>query len=140
MSLAHAMKIAFEAHEGQVRICGEPYREHLMRVMMKMSNDKESTVAILHDVLEDTPLTAQCLINMGVGGDEVQYIEILTRGKNQSYEDYICQVDNAELAIKVKIADLEDNLNITRLKKLGDSDLKRINKYLKALRKLKQNN
>lgn len=55
MNLDKAILIATKAHQNQVDKAGKPYILHPIRVMMKMENETEQIVAVLHDVLEDCP-------------------------------------------------------------------------------------
>lgn len=104
--------IAVDSHYGQRRRCGEPAIAHAMRVAARVSDSlHDMCVAVLHDVIEDTSVTADRLRNHSVGDFVIEDIETLTRNRSESYADYIGRVCNgSESARRVKIADLYDNL------------------------------
>jgi len=134
-TLDRAIAIAAEGHAGQKDRGGKSYILHSLRVMMKMDTEEEMIAAILHDVKEDTDLTTKMLIEEGFKTFTVHAIECLTHQDEDSYSEYIERVKTSEMATKVKIADLEDNLDIKRLKNrrnLKEKDMQRIQKYLNA--------
>lgn len=134
-----ALSIAKRAHKGQVDKAGEPYIKHPARVCLSRwccGDEDRVVVALLHDVLEDSEITAQELIDNGIPGHLVQSVECLTRKPNESYEDFIERCCSDAIAARVKLADLEDNLDITRLTELNEDDLSRLNKYLRARRRI----
>lgn len=104
--------------------------------MDKMDNESEMVVALLHDVIEDSELTAQDLLSQGFPNYVVQSVVCLTKKDDEEYEDFIERVSTNALATKFKMADLEENLNVLRLKSLGDKELRRIAKYHKAWKRL----
>ena len=132
-----ALEIALEAHKGQVYKAGEPYILHPLRVMLKMEDEISMCTAILHDVLEDSDFTAQDLVNEGIPEEVVEAIKCLTKGKDEDYFEFIDRVKTTDLAVKVKKADIEDNLNISRLPILTDKDIARIRKYREARERLR---
>jgi len=128
-----AFQIASKAFEGKTDKGGKPYLNHLVRVAKKFENDDFLyLIAMLHDLFEDCPewnaKSLICLFNENI----VKTIEILTRKENQSYDDYISCINESSWATKVKLADLKDNMDITRLSDLGTKDFERLKKYLKA--------
>jgi (p)ppGpp synthase/HD superfamily hydrolase len=132
--LNKAMSIAVKAHEGQVDKAGEPYILHPLRVMLSMKTENEKIVAILHDVVEDSPfLNLSSLRQEGFSEEVIEALSYLTRNYTSSYSDYINRIKLNKLATKVKIADLQDNSNLSRLKKITDKDRRRFDKYQKAI-------
>lgn len=132
-SVARAMKIASEAHKGQVRKGnGEPYFNHPYRISMKFQKTGERIVALLHDTLEDTELSYDFIRNQ-FGHDIANTIALLTRKPNQNYYDFIQTIINVGnlVAIEVKIEDIKDNLS-----DLSEGSLK--DKYRFALEKLEK--
>lgn len=132
-----ALSIALKAHSGQTDKGGAVYILHPLRIMAKMSNDTERAVAVLHDVLEDSPYTTQDLLDEGISAEVVTAVLALTKkadihGVVMTYEDYLVGVKANALARKVKLADLEDNMDLSRLINVTDKDLKRCEKYQKA--------
>ena len=136
MNLEQAISIASLAHAGQFDKGGEPYILHPLRVMMKFKDDKQRIVAVLHDVIEDTNVTDMNLIIQGLDIDLLNVILTLTRNKNESYDEYIDRISKDEFAIEVKLADLEDNMDMSRIKNPTGKDYDRVVKYGKAREKL----
>jgi (p)ppGpp synthase/HD superfamily hydrolase len=88
--------------------------------------------AVLHDVVEDTEWTLERLRAEGVPEAVLEAVECLTRRKDESYEEFIARVRKNRIAHEVKIADLEDNMNILRLSEVGRTDMERLEKYHRA--------
>lgn len=134
--LEKAIIIATKAHSGQVDKGGNPYILHPLRVMLSLDNDEDKVVGILHDVLEDTNITLKYLENNGFYGEIkiLQALESITRKSNESYKDFISRVKLNPIALRVKLADLKDNMNISRIKNPTEKDFSRIEKYKKAYR------
>ena len=108
-----AMKLAFYAHEGQVDKGEYPYFAHPLHLAERCSTESETIVALLHDVLEDAEWAEKYLPDCCTE-DELTAIRILTRPEGVSYQDYIKSVLQNELARKIKILDLNHNLDETR--------------------------
>jgi (p)ppGpp synthase/HD superfamily hydrolase len=130
--LERAIKLARKYHEGQFDKGGQTYIEHPLRVMNGVESVDEKVVAILHDVLEDCDVPKEKLIEEGIPYYLVEKLEILCKGKNEKYFDYIDRVKYDPLAIKVKLSDLKDNMNLERLREVTEKDIKRLEKYKKA--------
>lgn len=107
-----AEQIAREVHKGQKRTIGrrEDYIEHPKRVASHFSTEESQIVAWLHDVLEDSNLTGYDLEEKGISEELVKIIYILTRRKDEGYFNYMIRVKQNKEAVKIKIADLTDNL------------------------------
>jgi len=135
-TLEKAIRIAAQAHEGQRDKAGASYILHPLRVMMKMTTETERITAVLHDVIEDTDWTMERLRREGFHGEILGALDCLTRQNGEEYEKFIERVKWNPLAVKVKIADLEDNLDVSRLKEVTDADTKRLKKYELALQML----
>ncbi len=137
--LEKAIKIAFEAHLNQKDRSGEPYILHPLYVMMKMDTHESRIVAILHDVIEDTAWSLEALDKEGFSKEILSAIDHITRRKGESYVDYIKRLAANPLARKVKLADLEHNMDLRRLKKVTPQDISRIeDRYKPALDVLKE--
>jgi (p)ppGpp synthase/HD superfamily hydrolase len=132
-TLERAIQIAVQAHMGQKDKGGEPYILHPLRIMFKMHTDLERMVAVLHDVVEDSEWTLDHLRDEGFPDRVLAAVDCLTHRSNESYEDFIERVQVNILARTVKIADLQDNLDASRIPELTDKDIERIRKYQKAL-------
>lgn len=128
-----ALKIATEAHKGQVDKAGVPYINHPLTVASLVETEEEKIVALLHDTIEDTNITEQDLLNYGFSNKIVEAVKLLTHNKDVPYMDYVAKIKDNELARKVKIADLTHNSDLSRLKEITDKDKKRYKKYQKAL-------
>lgn len=133
-----ALQIALNAHRGQKDKAGQPYILHPLRVMAKMSSEDEQCAALLHDVLEDSAITAEELQNQGISSLVVAVVLTLTRTGGLSYDDYIKRVAAHPIARKIKLADIEDNINILRLREVSELDYKRLKKYHKSWHILNQ--
>ena len=113
------------------------YREHLRHVSEDFTNKKVKSLALLHDILEDTEVTSSDLLNIGYSKSEVSVLEILTNTWD-SYEEYIDNIlnSNNKIALNIKVKDLLHNMDLTRLKKITLRDIKRAKKYLNAYIKI----
>jgi (p)ppGpp synthase/HD superfamily hydrolase len=133
-----AIELAARAHRGQRYPSpeAEPYIEHPLRVMRAVRGLRAQATAVLHDVLEDTPVTAEDLRGAELSGEVVDAVVALTRRPGQTYEEYIERVAGNALAREVKLADLADNLaNNRRLPRRPDV-VARIERYERAVRRL----
>ncbi len=135
--LETAIRLATEAHAGQVDKAGQPYILHPLKLMLKFQSEEEMIAAVLHDVVEDSSLTLEYLIDTGFSPTIVEAVACLTKKKGEIYEDFIMRLSSNELARKIKIEDIKDNLDLTRLTKITDKDLARVEKYHRALQLLK---
>ncbi len=131
-----AISIATKAHAGQKDKAGAPYLLHVLRVMMSVEKMDEKIVALLHDVVEDSETTIEELANEGFSKNILRAVELLTKTENKSYQDYIQKIKKHKLAKVVKLADLKDNMNVSRLKTLTENDKLRIKKYRTAYKLL----
>jgi len=129
MNLEQAISIASLAHAGQLDKGGEPYILHPLRVMMKLKDRKHRIVAVLHDIIEDTDITDQDLLDYGLGHELVNHVLTLTRRKDENYDEYINRICYDELAMRVKLADLEDNMDLLRIENPTQKDYQRVAKY-----------
>jgi len=133
--LERAIEIAVEAHKGQVDKGGSPYILHPLRVMMSVNGGSEKIVAVLHDVVEDSNWTFEALLAEGFSIEVIEALKSVTKNSdNEDYNSFIQRAIRNPIGHKVKIADLRDNLDVTRIPELGEKDLQRINKYKKALK------
>ena len=122
--LSKAIAIASSAFVGEEDKSGEPYILHCLHVMNNVGDDKEiMAIAVLHDVIEDTRITQTDLIDAGLSIRIVQGVIRMTHKDGESYLDYIKRVSESMDTIIVKMADLEHNSNILRLKGVRDKDI-----------------
>ena len=135
--LDRAKAIATSAHEGQVDKAGKPYIEHPMRVMNMGKTVEEKIAGVLHDVVEDSDWTFEMLEKEGIPKDVLDALRCVTKlSEDEDYDHFIERVKTNPLAVKVKINDLKDNMDITRLGEVTEKDLARLNKYIRAYRQL----
>lgn len=134
--LDKAKKIAYERHANQLDKGGNPYIEHPKYVAEHVSTVLDKTVAWLHDTIEDTGYTVSMMRADGFDDNVINAVQLLTHKKGEPYLDYIKNLASNETARNVKIADLHNNMDLTRLP-VNDRDTDdvkhRMNKYTKAL-------
>ena len=132
-----AQEIATKAHMGQVDKAGKDYINHPKRVAERLLNESENVqvVAWLHDVVEDTSITLKDLEQI-FNKDVIDALTLLTHDKSVPYMEYVEKISHNEIARKVKMSDLIDNMNLSRLdiKNITNNELDRVEKYLKAYR------
>lgn len=135
--LNRAILLAIEAHEGQLDTNnGRPYIEHPFRVMNAGQTLPEKIVGILHDVVEDTPWTLEKLKSEGFSREIIDGVDAMTRRDNEDYDEYLVRVAKNPIAVRVKLNDLTDNMDIRRWNEVPYHELARLQKYLKAYKKL----
>ena len=135
--LDRAKEIAKAAHEGQVDKAGKPYIEHPMRVMKMGKTVEEKIAGVLHDVVEDSEWTFEMLEKEGIPKDVMDALRCVTKlSEDEDYDHFISRVKTNPLAVKVKLNDLKDNMDITRLEEVTEKDLARLNKYIRAYKQL----
>ena len=135
--LDRAKEIARAAHEGQVDKAGKPYIEHPLRVMKMGKSMEEKIAGILHDVVEDSEWTFEMLEKEGIPKDVMDALRCVTKlSEDEDYDHFIARVKTNPLAVKVKLNDLKDNMDITRLDQVTEKDLARLNKYIRAYKQL----
>lgn len=127
--LEKAAKLAEKAHQGQVDKGGQPYILHPGRVMEQCETETEKIVALLHDVMEDTPYTLEDLRQEGFSEEVLEALLCLTHREGESYMAYIGRVCENPLAARVKYADLQDNMDLRRIPEPTERDFARLEKY-----------
>lgn len=128
-----AMKLAYEAHQGQRDKNGMPYIFHPMHLAEQMTDENATVCALLHDVVEDTPYTLAGLENMGFPPEVIEALTLLTHDKSVPYMDYVRKIKTNRIASAVKLADLRHNSVLSRLDTVDDDALKRVEKYRRAM-------
>ena len=128
-----ALAIAKKAHAGQVDKAGVDYMQHPLYVANQVKTEQEKAVALLHDVIEDSDVTADDLLASGLSNEVVAAVQILTKKKGQSYQEYLEKVKSNNLARIVKLADLKHNSDLSRLKSVTNTDYERVKKYKNAI-------
>jgi (p)ppGpp synthase/HD superfamily hydrolase len=137
MNLQRAIEIAVKAHgdEGHVDKGGSPYILHPFRVMLSLKTEEERIVGVLHDVIEDCPdWTFDRLREEGFSEVVIAGLQSVTKtSEDEDYDEFVSRCVANPIGRRVKIADITDNLDVTRLGTLTEKDIKRLNKYKKAL-------
>ena len=133
-----ALKLCFEAHKEQVDKTGLPYVFHPFHLAEQMDDEASTVCALLHDVIEDTPITLADLEKMGFPTEVLEALSLLTHDENVPYMDYVRSISANPIATRVKIADLTHNSDGTRLDTIDEWAERRNEKYREALRILTQ--
>ena len=149
MNLEKAIKIAVEAHTGQVDKGGNPYILHPLRVMLSLNSEQERIVGVLHDVVEDCEgWTWQRLKEQGCSDEIIEALHSVSKTPEEEAEyralpedkkldHYLVFIQRAKankIGRQVKAADIRDNLDITRIDNMAERDLNRLNRYKAALK------
>lgn len=137
-TLERAIEIARQAHAGQVDKAGTDYIGHPLRVMERGETEEQKIVGVLHDVVEDYDWTFEMLEAEGFSSEVIAALKCVTKiSEDEDYDYFIDRVLTNRLAVRVKLYDLEDNLDVSRLDSLTDADVARCKKYLHARDRLK---
>ena len=123
----------FELHKGKTDKADIPYVFHPWSVAEAMDDEISTVVALLHDTVEDTPITLEDLREEGYPEEVLEALALLTHDKSVDYFDYVKALAPNPIARKVKLADLRHNSDITRINEVTEEDLARIEKYKKAI-------
>jgi (p)ppGpp synthase/HD superfamily hydrolase len=144
LNLQCTIEIAAEAHREQTDKAGAPYLLHPLRVMISLETDDERIVGVLHDVVEDGPgWTFERLEKEGFSPTVLDALRLVTKrpedeGDGEAvYVGFVRRAKGNKIARRVKTADILDNLNASRLTALTEKDMRRMNRYLAALRELR---
>ena len=127
-----AYEIAKKAHKGQVDKAGVDYINHPLTVASKCQSEDERIVALLHVVVEDTDVTLEDLSKV-FDKHIIDAIDAITHREGVSYEDYLLNLKKNELALHVKFKDIENNMDLSRIKNPTQKDYDRLEKYRFAL-------
>ncbi|MCM1084010.1 MAG: GTP pyrophosphokinase [Clostridium sp.] len=133
-----AMEICYRAHDGQLDKGGIPYVFHPFHIAEQMEDEYSICVALLHDTVEDGGIELSELYDAGFPEEIVKTVDILTRRTDEPYMDYIERLKENSLAVKVKLADLHHNSDMTRLNIITKQDMERKEKYEKAIEVLER--
>ena len=131
-TLEDAIALAVTAHRGQVDKAGAPYILHPLRMMCRMESSVAMMTAVLHDVVEDSATTLDDLRALAYPDIVVDAVDCLTRRDGESYDRFLERVRPNALARRVKLADLEDNLDVRRIREPQARDLSRLKQYRRA--------
>lgn len=131
-TLERAIAVAAKAHEGQQDKGGSAYILHPLRVMMRVCTPEQRIVAVLHDVLEDSSTSLADLARAGFNLKILAAVQALSRRDDESYEAFVIRLGDDPLARVVKLADLADNSDLSRIALPGPDDLARVRRYYQA--------
>jgi (p)ppGpp synthase/HD superfamily hydrolase len=138
-----------KAHNGQTDRSGNPYITHPLRMMGRTADPDEQIVAVLHDTVEDgrnNGVSLSMISESGFPDRIVRAVDAMTRRtrdifpereRDETYEDFVIRASSDPIARAVKLLDLEDNMDIRRLPEVRPDDVERLNRYLRAWRKLR---
>ena len=132
-TLERAIAIAAKAHEGQVDKAGAPYVLHPLRMMLRLSKSNERITAVLHDVVEDCGVTLETLRAEGFPEQVIEAVDSVTRRSEESYEAFVLRAASNPIGRRVKLVDLQDNSDLSRIEHPTARDYERIEKYRRAI-------
>lgn len=132
-TLERAIAIAAEAHAGQVDKAGAPYILHPLRVMLRLDDPEARMAGVLHDVLEDTEITLERLRSEGFPEAVLSAIQSVTKVPGETYEAFVARAAKNPIGKRVKLADLADNCDLSRIASPTEQDLQRLEKYRRAM-------
>lgn len=135
--LDQAIALAAQVHAGQKDRYGEPYILHPLRVMLRMTTDTERIAAVLHDVVEDSPLSLDDLRARGFPAEVVEIVDRLTTREGETYDALIARAAAHPAARHIKLADLEDNMDVRRMRTVTTADAARLDRYRAAWERLR---
>lgn len=137
-TLERAIEIAHEAHAGQYDKAGKNYILHPLRLMERGHTEEEKIVGVLHDVVEDSEWTFEMLEAEGFTPEVIEALRCVTKlSEDENYDHFIDRVLTNPLAMRVKLLDLEDNMDMSRLNECTEGDIQRLQKYQKAYARIK---
>ncbi|OTG83145.1 HD domain-containing protein [Acinetobacter sp. ANC 4648] len=124
-----AIALAAQKHAGQVDKGNQPYIFHPLRLMLKMKTPEQQIVAVLHDILEDTDTTVVDLISLGFSQEVIEAIQALTKKDDESRVEAAYRAVKNPIARAVKLVDIADNMDLTRIPQPSANDLLRLEEY-----------
>lgn len=128
-TLERAIEIATKAHSGQVDKAGQPYILHPLRLMLSVHSLHERMAAVLHDVVEDTELTFSDLASEGFPLEVIAAVQALTKRPGESRLEAAHRAAADPIAKVVKLADVTDNMDLSRISKPNEKDFARLKEY-----------
>ena len=138
-TLERAIEIAARTHAGQLDKGGAPYILHPLRVMLRVAPGAQQIVAVLHDVVEDSEVTFEDLEREGFSAEVIAGLRAVTKVEGESYEDFVARAALDPVGKAVKLADLMENSDLSRIAEPSQKDLERVAKYGRAIAYLMAN-
>lgn len=135
-TLERAIEIAARTHAGQLDKGGAPYILHPLRVMLRVAPGAQQIVAVLHDVVEDSAVTFEDLEREGFSAEVISGLRAVTKIEGESYEDFVARAALDPVGKAVKLADLTENSDLSRIAEPSQKDLERVAKYGRAIQYL----
>ena len=132
-TLERAIEIATRTHAGQTDKGGAPYILHPLRVMLRVAPGAQQIVAVLHDVVEDSDVTFEDLEREGFAAEVISGLRAVTKVEGESYEDFVARAARDPVGKAVKLADLMENSDLSRIAQPSQKDLERVAKYRRAI-------
>ena len=129
-----AINTAITAHAGQLDKGGTEYINHPIYLALQMNTIEEKIVALLHDVIEDSDLYPIQDVEPCFGKIIFDAVDCITKRNGEKYEDYLIRVKSNPIALKVKMADIDHNLQLDRIPVVTEKHLKMAEKYREALK------
>ena len=131
-----ALRLAYEAHQGQFDKSGVPYVFHPLHLAEQMPDEESIVAALLHDVEEDTDYSLEDLKSMGFPPKALEAVALLTHTGEEPYLRYVARIKENPIAKRVKLADLRHNSDLSRIRQVTERDRDRVEKYAAAIRLL----
>lgn len=133
-----ALQIAYNAHHEQLDKGGNAYFLHPVFVALQMDTEEEKITGILHDVIEDTDITLEDLKRQGFSENVIAAVDAMTRRDGETYMEFIKRLSVNEIARRVKIQDIRNNMDLSRIPEPTKKDWDRMDVYMKALTYLEE--
>ena len=124
-----AIEIAARAHAGQVDKAGAPYIFHPLRLMLSVQTPFERMAAVLHDTVEDTDISLANLGDAGFPAEVLDAVDALTKRAGEQRLDAARRAAENPIALIVKLADVMDNMDLSRIPNPTDRDYERLKEY-----------
>lgn len=128
-TLERAIELAARAHAGQRDKGGHPYILHPLRVMQAVSGEAERIAAVLHDIVEDTAITFDDLLAEEFSVEVVDAVRLLTKFDGETREQAARRIVRNPIARAVKLADIADNMDLSRIPNPTERDFERLRQY-----------
>jgi GTP diphosphokinase / guanosine-3',5'-bis(diphosphate) 3'-diphosphatase len=131
-TLERAIALAAQAHAGQVDKAGQPYILHPLRVMLSVTGLHDRIAAVLHDVVEDTAITLENLHDEGFSEEVIEAVATLTKSLGETRLAAARRAVLNPIARRVKLADVTDNMDLSRIAEPTENDYARLQEYEKV--------
>ncbi len=132
-TLERAIAIAAAAHAGQVDKASRPYILHPLRVMLALDTTDDQIAGVLHDVVEDTDVTIEGLRADGFSEDVLAALDSVTKREGEDYPVFVLRAAANPIGRRVKLADLRDNSDLSRIDHPTQKDYARLARYRAAI-------